>query len=70
VYPAQPGEYVITGVESNVTFQYLDKSVSLDFLGYQYDIGNQNLSNKLKLIAEHRESRVEYVLKLTGKTRR
>ncbi len=31
----------IIGVELNVTFQYLDKSVSLDFLGYQYDICNQ-----------------------------
>jgi hypothetical protein len=61
---------LLTGVELNVTFQYLDKSVSLDFLGYQYDIGNQNLRNKLKLIAEHKEGRLEYVLKMTGETRR
>ncbi len=31
----------ITGVELNVTFQYLGKSVSLDFLGYRYDVTNQ-----------------------------
>ncbi len=40
-------EYVISyiiGVELNVTFQYPgSKSISLDFLGYQYDIGNQAL---------------------------
>jgi hypothetical protein len=35
----------ITGVELNVTFHYPegDKDVSLDFLGYGYDIGNQEL---------------------------
>jgi len=35
----------ITGVELNVAFQYPagGKSTSLDFLGYQYDIGNQEL---------------------------
>ena len=33
----------IPGVELNVTFPYLNKSVSLDFLGYQYDVGNQEL---------------------------
>ena len=52
----------ITGVELNVTFQYLDKSVSLDFLGYQYDIGNQELKNKLQLIKEHRETRARQIL--------
>ena len=52
----------ITGVELNVTFQYLNKSVSLDFLGYQYDIGNQELKNKLQLIKEHREMRAHQIL--------
>ncbi len=52
----------ITGVELNVTFQYHDKSVSLDFLGYHYDIGNQELKSKLKLVAEHRETRARQIL--------
>jgi len=52
----------ITGVELNVAFQYLDKSVSLDFLGYRYDIGNQELRNKLKLLREHREARARQIL--------
>ena len=38
----------ITGVELNVTFRYHNSSISLDFLGYQYDIGNQELKNKLQ----------------------
>ncbi len=52
----------IPGVELNVTFQYLDKSVSLDFLAYQYDIGNQALKNKLQLMREHRETRAHQIL--------
>ena len=52
----------ITGVELNVTFQYLNKSVSLDFLGYQYDIGNQKLKDKLQVIKEHRETRAHQIL--------
>ena len=52
----------ITGVELNVTFQYNSRSVSLDFLGYQYDIKNQQLKDKLKLIREHRERRACQIL--------
>jgi len=52
----------IPGVELNVTFQYLSKSISLDFLGYQYDIGNQALKNKLRLVREHRETRARQIL--------
>ena len=54
----------ITGVELNVAFHYVDddKSVSLDFLGYQYDIGDQELGNKLQLIKEHREARARQIL--------
>jgi len=59
-------EYGITyipGVELNVTFQYSgSKSISLDFLGYQYDINNQALKNKLQLIREHRETRARQIL--------
>ena len=52
----------ITGVELNVTFPYLGKSISLDFLGYQYDINNQELKNKLQLLREHREIRARQIL--------
>ena len=53
----------ISGIELNVTFQYPDiKPVSLDFLGYQYDINNQELKHKLKLLKEHRESRALQIL--------
>ena len=52
----------ITGVELNVTFQYNSRSVSLDFLGYQYDIKNQQLKDMLKLIREHRERRACQIL--------
>ena len=53
----------IPGVELNVTFQYSgSKSVSLDFLGYQYDIKDQTLENKLRLVREHREARARQIL--------
>ena len=53
----------ITGVELNVTFQYpVNKSVSLDFLGYQYEIDNQELKSKLQLIKKHRERRAHQIL--------
>jgi predicted metal-dependent phosphoesterase TrpH len=56
----------ITGIELNITFQYPPepgKSVSLDFLGYQFDIGNRELKNKLELIRERREIRAREILK-------
>ena len=58
------GMSYITGVELNVTFHYPEgnKDVSLDFLGYGYDIGNQELKNKLQLIKEHRERRARQIL--------
>ncbi len=59
------GIIYITGVELNVTFQHPpehDRSVSLDFLGYRYDYGNQELKDKLKLIKEHREIRARQIL--------
>jgi hypothetical protein len=54
----------ITGVELNVTFHYPNegKAISLDFLGYQFDIGNQELKSKLQLIKEHRERRAYQIL--------
>jgi predicted metal-dependent phosphoesterase TrpH len=52
----------IPGIELNVTFPYGDKSVSLDFLGYQYDIYDQPLKDKLRLMREHREARARQIL--------
>ena len=61
------GMAYVTGVELNVTFEHqiddrTTKEVSLDFLGYQYDIHNQELKDKLQLIAEHREARAREIL--------
>jgi len=55
----------ITGVELNVTFHYPEnnKDVSLDFLGYGYNIGNKELKSKLQLIKEHRARRARQILK-------
>jgi predicted metal-dependent phosphoesterase TrpH len=52
----------ITGVELNVTFSYRGKAVSLDFLGYGYDIHNKALNDKLRLMREHREARARQIL--------
>jgi hypothetical protein len=52
----------IPGIELNVTFQYLDKAISLDFLGYQYDIEDRELISKLQLMKEHRERRARQIL--------
>ena len=58
------GMSYITGIELNVTFHYPedDKDVSLDFLGYGYEIGNQALKDKLRLLKEHREKRALQIL--------
>jgi len=56
----------ISGVELNVTFLHPryqgGKSISLDFLGYQFDVKNRELKNKLQLIAKYREERAEKIL--------
>jgi predicted metal-dependent phosphoesterase TrpH len=58
----------IAGVELNVTFEYpsedgkTSESHSLDFLGYQFDIENQELKDKLRLMREHRETRARKIL--------
>jgi predicted metal-dependent phosphoesterase TrpH len=53
----------ITGEELNVTFQPLrGKPVSLDFLGYNFDIQNQPLVEKLRLMRSHREQRAQDIL--------
>ena len=56
----------IFGVELNVTFshhRYRDaKSISLDFLGYEFDEGNRDLTEKLKQMADYREERASKIL--------
>ncbi|MFP3976111.1 MAG: hypothetical protein ACLFVK_07815, partial [Dehalococcoidia bacterium] len=49
-------------VELNVTFQYGDESVSLDFLGYQYDKDNKELKEKLHNIAKYRVKRARRIM--------
>jgi predicted metal-dependent phosphoesterase TrpH len=61
------GIHYITGVELNITFShpnYLNgKPVSLDLLGYQFDVNNKTLTNKLHKIAKYRKKRVTKILK-------
>jgi hypothetical protein len=53
----------ITGVELNVTFQTpQSKTISLDFLGYNFDIHNQPLLKKLRVMRERREQRAQEIL--------
>ena len=52
----------ITGVELNVTFPFQNKDVSLDFLGYNFDIHNQPLLDKLRVMRERREQRAQEIL--------
>lgn len=60
------GMHYITGVELNVTFSHPaykgGKPVSLDFLGYQYDIHNPSLVEKLKGIGDYRKRRATKIL--------
>ena len=59
------GMSYITGIELNVTFHYPegDMDVTLDFLGYGYDIENEELKDKLQLLKEHRGKRAHQILK-------
>jgi predicted metal-dependent phosphoesterase TrpH len=57
----------ISGVELNITFSHTKyhngKPISLDLLGYQFDIKNKTFNNQLKQIAEYREERGAKILK-------
>jgi len=57
----------VSGVELNVTFshpKYHDgKSVSLDFLGYQFDPKSDEMKDKLQQMANYREERAAKILK-------
>jgi predicted metal-dependent phosphoesterase TrpH len=56
----------LTGVEMNVTFAHPDykkgKSVSIDVLGYQYDIHYPSLVEKLDALRAYRKQRAEQIL--------
>ena len=60
------GVRYVTGVELNVTFvhpQYHEgKTVSLDFLGYQFDVNNKTFESKLETMAKYREERAAKIL--------
>jgi predicted metal-dependent phosphoesterase TrpH len=62
----QAGIRYVSGVELNVTFahpRYRDgKSVSLDFLGYQFDVADRVLKAKLEQMAAYREERAAKIL--------
>jgi predicted metal-dependent phosphoesterase TrpH len=56
----------VSGVELNVTFSHPSyhggKSISLDFLGYQFDAKNKALKDKLQQMANYREERAAKIL--------
>jgi predicted metal-dependent phosphoesterase TrpH len=56
----------LTGVEMNITFSHPDykegKSVSLDVLGYQYDIHYSPFVEKLEALREYRKRRAEQIM--------
>jgi predicted metal-dependent phosphoesterase TrpH len=57
----------VSGVELNVTFSHpkyrKGKSISLDFLGYQFDAKNKELRDKLQQMANYREERAAKILR-------
>lgn len=60
------GIHYIRGLEINVSYSHApykdSKPISLDFLGYQYDIHNSPLRNKLTELREYREKRAKQIL--------
>jgi predicted metal-dependent phosphoesterase TrpH len=56
----------VYGVELNVTFSHPkfhnNQSVSLDLLGYQFDVNNKALKQKLQEIAKYRKERAAKIL--------
>lgn len=56
----------INGLELSVSFshpEYLNsKPISLDFLGYNYDLNNNDLKRKLEELRTHRKQRAEQIL--------
>lgn len=62
------GMYYITGVELNISFRFSDlRPISLDILGYQFDIYNDALNKKLKELREYRKKRAKKILEKVNK---
>jgi len=63
---ARYGMYYITGVELNISFSHPrfreGRPVSLDVLGYQYDMYNRALQEKLSDMRHYRRIRAERIL--------
>jgi predicted metal-dependent phosphoesterase TrpH len=61
----------ITGMELNITFSHSEytngKSISLDFLAYQYDYEDSALRTKLKEIAKYRNKRALKIMDKVNK---
>jgi predicted metal-dependent phosphoesterase TrpH len=57
----------ISGVELNISFLHpkfnKGKSISLDLLGYKFDITNVELQKKIEQIVEYRKERISKILK-------
>jgi len=57
------GMHYITGVELNISFKFSNlKPISLDILGYQFDIYNNALNKKLIELRKYRKKRAEKIL--------
>lgn len=56
----------VNGLELNINFSHSKfnngKAISLDLLGYQFDINNRELNNKLEEIGEYRKKRTKKIL--------
>lgn len=56
----------LSGVELNISFlppqPYRKKPIPLDFLGYQFDVEDKVLKNKLQQIGQYREKRAAKIL--------
>jgi predicted metal-dependent phosphoesterase TrpH len=54
----------VTGIELNVTFQPPQgKAISLDYLGYNFDVNDVALNENLRVMREHREWRAGEIMK-------
>jgi predicted metal-dependent phosphoesterase TrpH len=60
------GIWYVSGLELNVTFSHQayqkGKTISLDFLGYGYDIRNKALAEKLQELRDYRKKRGQMIM--------
>ena len=66
-FAKKKGIWYVSGLELNVTFSHREyregKPISLDFLGYGYDIRHKALAKKLRELRDYRKKRGEKILK-------